>query len=603
MICARRLTFGLAAVAVAVPAAPVLAKAPQPPRATATATGSGGAIATVDPYASKAGLDVLRRGGTAVDAAVAAASVLGVVEPYSSGIGGGGFMVIYDAKTKRTDTIDGRETAPAAFPATAFVDPATGQPYPSSAFRELATSGLAVGVPGTVRTWELALRRYGTRSLRSLMQRSIELADRGFVVDRTLSQQTTENLDRFNDFTSTRAVYTVDGKAPAAGSVLRNPDLARTLKAIAKDGGRALHTGAIARDIVATVRKPPLVPGSTRNARPGVMTLADLQGYKALRRAPVTTTYRGLKVVGMGPPSSGGSTIGEALEILEGFSPLGADPAQARHRYLEASKLAYADRGKYLGDPGKVKVPLTGLLSSPFAAERRALIGEQAATAPVAAGNPWPYEPGGQPAGAVTGRGDAQEGPSTTHLTVRDRRGTVVSYTFTIEQTGGSGIVVPGRGFLLNNELTDFDFATGAPNSPAGGKRPRSSMSPTIVLRGGRPWLALGSPGGSTIITTVLQTLVNRIDLRMPLPMALAAPRLSQRNAATVETEPGFPESADGVALATRGQAFKVSPEIGALAAIEVLADGRVRAAAEPRRRGGGSAMVEPRRARARKGR
>jgi gamma-glutamyltranspeptidase/glutathione hydrolase len=590
----------LAVIAVIVALVPALApgvapaRAPQAPTATPTATGAGGAIATVDPYATQAGLDVLRSGGNAVDAAVAAASVLGVVEPYSSGIGGGGFMVLHWARGNRTETIDGRETAPAAFPANAFIDPATGQPYPASAFRELATSGLAVGVPGTVRTWELALRRFGTRSLTTLMRPSIKLARNGFVVDPTLTQQTKDNLDRFNDFSSTRATYTVDGQAPQPGSVLRNPDLADTLTAIARRGSDALHEGPIARDIVAAVRTPPLVAGSARNARPGHMTTADLAGYEAKWRPPTRSSYRGLEVLGMGPPSSGGSTVGEALNILGGFTPLGADTPQALHRYLEASKLAFADRGAYLGDPDFVRVPLTGLLSAPFAADRRSLITGTALVAPVAAGDPWPYEPASAPT-ARGRRSGGREGRSTTHLTVRDRWGNIVTYTFTIEQTGGSGIVVPGRGFLLNNELTDFDFATGRPNSPAGGKRPRSSMSPTIVLRDGKPWLALGSPGGATIITTVLQILINRIDLGMTLPQAIAAPRASQRNTPATQAEPAFASSPEAAALASiYGHTFSSTPEIGAATGIEVLPDGSTLAAAEPVRRGGGSAMARP---------
>ena len=584
----------LAALALGLAPAAAPARAPQAPPAVPTATGAGGAIATVDPYATEAGLDVLRSGGNAVDAAVAAASVLGVVEPYSSGIGGGGFMVIHWADGNRAETIDGRETAPAAFPENAFIDPSTGRPYGSSAFRELATSGLAVGVPGTVRTWELALDRYGTRALTTLMRPSIKLARKGFVVDPTFTQQTKDNLDRFNDFTSTRETYTVDGAAPAAGSVLRNPDLAETLSRIASRGSDALHEGPIARDVVAAVRNPPLVPGATRNARPGYMTTADLEGYEAKWRAPTRSGYRGLEIIGMGPPSSGGSTVGEALNILDGYTPLGADTPQGLHRYLEASKLVFADRGAYLGDPDFVRVPLTGLLSSPFAADRRALITDHALTAPVAAGDPWPYEPAPAAASRANGSG-GKEGRSTTHLTVRDRWGNVVTYTFTIEQTGGSGIVVPDRGFLLNNELTDFDFATGRPNSPAGGKRPRSSMSPTIVLRDGAPWLALGSPGGSTIITTVLQILVNRIDLGMTLPHAVAAPRASQRNSPATQAEPAFASSPEAAALtSTYGHTFSSTPEIGAATAIEVLPDGSTLAAAEPTRRGGGSAMARP---------
>jgi gamma-glutamyltranspeptidase/glutathione hydrolase len=277
----------------------------------------------------------------------------------------------------------------------------------------------------------------------------------------------------------------------------------------------------------------------------------------------------------MGPPSSGGSTVGEALNILEGFALAGLPREQALHYYLEASALAFADRGLYLGDPDFVSIPLAGLLSDSFAAERRALIGPTTGV---------PYGPGDP---------TDNEGESTTHLTVSDRFGNVVSYTFTIEQTGGSGIVVPGRGFLLNNELTDFDFDPGRANSPAAGKRPRSSMSPTIVLRNGRPLTALGSPGGSTIITTVLQILVNQLDFGMTLPEAIAAPRASQRNTAAVQAEPGFLVSPEAAALAARGHVFAPTAEIGAATGISFLPSGFVQAAAEPIRRGGGSAMVQ----------
>jgi gamma-glutamyltranspeptidase/glutathione hydrolase len=586
------LTGLLAALVASPPVAPAQTPAPA---ATPTAQGTGGAVATVDPYATKIGLDVLRRGGNAIDAAVAAAAALGVVEPFSCGIGGGGFMVIRRADGKVT-TIDGRETAPKAFPENAFIDPATGQPYASSRFTELATSGLSAGVPGTVATWEMALDKFGTKKLDSLIAPSERLARVGFTVDPTFTKQVADNQARFKDFTTTRALYLPGDQPPATGSTFRNPDLANTYRRIGRRGSRALHTGAVARDIVNAVKKPPLIANSTRNARPGYMTLDDLASYKAKRRYPTRTTYRGFEIVGMGPPSSGGSTVGEALNILEGFTPLG-DTLNATHRYLEASKLAFADRGAYLGDPDFVKVPLTGLLAKEFAAQRRLQISDKAMTAPVAAGNPWPYEPASRNTRPSTRQSSAVEGPSTTHLTTADRFGNVVSYTFTIESTGGNGIVVPQRGFLLNNELTDFDFATGRPNSPKGGKRPRSSMSPTIVLKDGEPVLALGSPGGSTIITTVLQVLVNRIDLVRSLPDSIAAPRASQRNTASISAEPGFISSPLGQALTEPPYEHKMADggEIGAVTAIEFLGDGRVLAAAEPTRRGGGSAMAEQR--------
>jgi gamma-glutamyltranspeptidase/glutathione hydrolase len=312
----------------------------------------------------------------------------------------------------------------------------------------------------------------------------------------------------------------------------------------------------------------------------------------------VHTTYRGVDVFGMGPPSSAGSTIGEALNILEGY-PLGSMPREeALHYELEASRLAFADRGTYVADPDFYDVPLAGLISKGFADSRRALITPSAATSPVAPGDPYAFGGGGA-AGAGEASVTSTRAGSTTHITVGDKRGDVVSYTFTNEATGGSGLVVPGYGFLLNNELTDFNYtSTTHPNRVEGGKRPRSSIAPTIVLRDGRPWLGLGSPGGSTIITTVLGLLVDRIDLGSTLPAAIAAPRASERNTPAATAEPAFIASPEGAALQARGHVFTPAPlasgapEIGAATGIEFLDKHGLLAAAEPVRRGGGSALV-----------
>ena len=554
-----------------------------------TATGTGGAVATVDLDASKVGMRVLRGGGTAVDATVATAAALGVTEPYSCGIGGGGFMVVYDAGDGSVSTIDSRETAPAAFRPDSFIDPATGEPIP---FNERVTSGLGVGVPGTIRGWELALDRFGSKPLSKLLQPSIRLAASGFTVDGTYRQQTLDNLDRFRDFTSTRETFLRKGNAPAVGSTFRNPDLAATYSRVADAGSSAFYSGRTGRAIVDTVQNPPVVAGATRNVRPGLMTTADLAGYRSLERAPTVSSYRGFQVYGMGPPSSGGSTVGEALNILEGYPMATLPRDDALHYYLEASRYAFADRGAYLGDPAYVYVPLKGLLSDGFAGERRSLIAQTAAGSPVAPGNPYPYDGG---TGSVEMRAStAVEGPSTTHLTVSDKWGNVVSYTFTIEQTGGSAITVPGHGFILNNELTDFEPVPGLANSPNGGKRPRSSMSPTIVTDGGDPVLALGSPGGSTIITTALQVLVNDLDFGMTLPQAIAAPRASQRNTATTSAESAFLSTPQAALLQSEhGHTFTSIPELGAATGIAFLPGETVQAAAEPVRRGGGSALVE----------
>jgi gamma-glutamyltranspeptidase/glutathione hydrolase len=559
---------------------PATAQVKQP-----TARGTGGAVATVDVLASEAGLEVLRAGGNAVDAAVAAAAVLGVTEPFSCGIGGGGFMVIRRADGLVT-TIDHRETAPAAMHPESFFE--NGVPL---GFNDARYSGLSAGVPGTVRGWADALAMHGTMSLGDVLQPAIGVARNGFEVDQTFHDQVQGNVDFFNDITSTEALYLdPDGTPPDVGTTFRNPDMALAYERIAHLGPKGFYRGAIADAMVEAVQAPPLDDDANHVWRPGVMTMRDVRGYTAPEREPTHVSYRGLDVYGMGPPSSGGSTVGEALNILEGWD-LGAIPReQALHYFLEASKFSFADRNAYLGDADFVDVPLQGLLSQAFADERRALIGETAAAAPVPPGDPWPHNGSGSSASVAS---STAGGETTTHLTVSDRWGNIVAYTYTIESTGGNGIVVPGWGFLLNNELTDFNFdSTTHPNRVEGGKRPRSSMSPTIVLDEGRPVLAVGSPGGSMIITTVLQILLNYLDFGMSLPDAIAAPRASQRNTARVSAESGF-IGTYGSDLGARGHLFTTVAEIGAATGIAFLPGGVVEAAAEPTRRGGGSAMVE----------
>ncbi len=578
------------AITVALAFAPVASAQTQPATGPSTSTGTGGAAATVDRLATSAAMATLTRGGNAVDAAVTAAAVLGVTEPFSCGIGGGGFLLSYDADKQRATTIDHRETAPAAMGPASFMEGGAPLPFPAARY-----SGLSVGVPGTVEGWAQALKRHGTISLARALAPAIRIAREGFVVDATFAAQTRENLDFFDDAPATKALFLdPDGTPRDVGTVFRNPDLARTLAQIAWRGTKAFYRGDIADAIVETVRRPPVSPTANHTWRPGVMDERDLRKYDAERREPTRSGYRGLEILGMGPPSSGGSTVGEALNILEGY-PLGSLPrTEALHRRLEASRLAFADRNAYLADPAYFDVPLAGLLSDGFAATRRALIGDSAATSPVAPGDPYPFD--NERPGRRRGQASAtaERAGSTTHISVTDRAGNVVSYTFTIESTGGSGLVVPGYGFLLNNELTDFNYdSLTHPNRVEAGKRPRSSMSPTIVLRSGRPWLTLGTPGGSTIITTVLQLLNDRIDHGMTLPQAIAAPRTAQRNTATTQAEPAFLQTPEAAALQAKGHRFTSTAEIGAATGIELLEGGGVVAAAEPVRRGGGSAMVE----------
>ncbi|NGO67267.1 gamma-glutamyltransferase [Streptomyces boncukensis] len=588
----------LAAVAALTAAAPARGSGSGPPAGTPAgapakspvATGYGGAVSSVDPDASAAGIETLRRGGNAVDAAVATAAALGVTEPYSAGVGGGGYLVYYDARAHTVRTLDGRETAPRSAGEDLLTE--DGEPIP---FAEAVTSGLGVGTPGTPATWERALRMWGKQPLRQALRPATRLARKGFTVDETFRRQTADNAERFRDFPATAELFLPGGKPPAVGSTLKNPDLARTYRELARKGAGAFYRGKLARDVVRTVRKPPVAPDAGRTVRPGDMTTRDLRTYRTRVQAPSKVTYRGLDVYGMAPSSSGGTTVGEALNILERSDLRGMGEKRYLHRYLEASKLAFADRGRWVGDPARQDVPTKELLSQRFADARACLIDDgRALTAPVAPGDPRHPEDcarGGTPAPTT------YEGPNTTHLTVADKWGNVVAYTLTIEQTGGSGITVPGRGFLLNNELTDFSFTPAAPgvpdpNLPGPGKRPRSSMAPTIVLKDGAPRLALGSPGGATIITTVLQTLTNHLDRGMPLVDAIAAPRASQRNTERTDAEPGLLDSPVRGRLEALGHRFRESGEIGAATAVRRLDDGRWRAAAERERRGGGSAMV-----------
>ncbi|QWZ09202.1 gamma-glutamyltransferase [Nocardioides panacis] len=567
---------------------------------TPTSRGFGGAVTSVDPEASRVGLQVLKNGGNAVDAAVATAAALGVTEPYSSGLGGGGYFVYYDAKTKKVHTIDGRETAPASMPRDAFIDKSTGKPYNFTP--ELVTSGVSVGVPGTPATWAKALREWGTYRLAGALAPAEKLARRGFVVDKTFHQQTLDNQTRFEAYTSTPRLFLPGGTAPRTGSVFRNTALANTYRALGRKGVSWFYRGPIAREIAHNVQSPPKSSTTALPVPAGHLTRRDLAGYRALFRTPTYAKYRGYGVWGMGGSSSGGTTVGEALNIMEQFPLRRLSSTQQLHVYLEASALAFADRAKYLGDPAFVKIPRATLLSDRYAASRACSISlTTAMPKPTTAGDVRKYDPtcGGTSSTGTTARRDT-ENVETTNLTVTDKRGNVVEYTLTIEQTGGSGLLLPGRGFLLNNELTDFSAVYDAadPNRIQPGKRPRSSISPTLVLRDGKPVVALGSPGGSTIITTVLQMITDRIDRQLSLPQTIADPRGSQRNTAAVSAEPEFIEKygaglqALGHPLTPAGDKFTSASEIGAATAVAFKRHGYLVAVSEPRRRGGGSALV-----------
>jgi len=559
-------------------------------------TGTGGAVATVDRDASQVGIDVLRFGGNAADAAIATAAALGVTEPYSAGIGGGGFLVYYDAKRRSVFTIDGRETAPASFTERTFQD-RLGKPL---VFADVVSSGLSVGVPGTPALWDTAARQFGTRPLRDLLRPAEQLAADGFVVDATFAQQTKDNETRFRKFPETARVFLPGGQPPVVGSTFRNPDLAAAYRTLRYRGVDELYRGDMGDALVQAAQTPATAAGVS--VYPGQITSRDLRQYRALTPAPTRSQYDDLDIYGMPVPSSGGIAVGESLNLIESYqgmtgTPLSAvDDVQYLHRFAEATATAFADRNRWVGD--ERRVPTRELLSQDFAGERACSFFDptKAAVRPIPFGEPdGRYSTAGcRPTVALAPAAGEEHG--TTNLTVTDRWGNVAEYTLTIEQTGGSGITVPGYGFLLNNELTDFNFQQADPNVPdpnlpGPGKRPRSSMSPTIVPYHGHPVLAVGSPGGATIITTVTQVLLGHLDRNLSLVDAIAAPRLSSRNG-TTQAEPVIVDGDLGKGLAAIGHQLSSTPEIGAATAIRLLGDGRFEAAAETSRRGGGSAMV-----------
>ncbi len=561
-------------------------------------------MASMDVHASRAGIDVLRRGGNAVDAAVATASALGVTVPFVAGPGGGGFMVIYNARTHTVTTIDGRETCPAACTSTLFVDPTTGKPLDYTAASD---QPLSTGVPGMVATWATAVRDFGRLSMGADLQPAIRVARRGFRVNFDFNQLEQSGLSTLQAYPASRSLLlTPSGDPLPVGTWLRNPDLAHTYELIARRGPAALYDGPIGRAIVQAADHPVLTPGQTIVTTPGILTMNDLRSYRTRSLPPTQVTYRGLKIYGMAPPSSGGSTEGEILNILNGY-PLGSEQrVTALFHYLEASRLAYADRNAYVGDPDYVHVPLAGLLSPAFAATRRCLIANTALTSPVAPGSPFAPFPGCSGTATSTAAAASPEAHHTNNIVTEDKWGDIVAYTNTINFFGGSGQVVPGFGFLLNDELTDFDFAPSSPgaydpNLPAPGKEPRSSMGPIIAVRDGKPRFAIGAAGGSTIITTVVQILINHVDFGMSLPEALAAPRVSQRNSPTSLAEPAFYNSALAQQLTSQyGEQFSLATGPirpldnypGDATALQMLRRGRAQAVAEPVRLGGGSALA-----------
>jgi len=530
-------------------------------------------IAAANPFATKAGFEILRKGGSAVDAAIAAQMVLTLVEPESSGIGGGAFLVIYDPATKQVTTFDGRETAPASATPGMFLD-ANGKPRPH---RDAVPGGLSVGVPGDVAVLELAHERYGRLPWRALFDPAIRLARNGFPVTRKLASELGDfpQMARMPDMK--RYFYKPDGTPVREGDILKNPELAATLTLIANEGARAFYTGGIAQAVVDAVKHAPVNPGG--------MTLADLAGYTAKERPPVCGPYRVYRVCSMGPPSSGGISLLQMLGILEHFPASALQPGTLRglHLFAEASRLAFADRAKYIADPDVIHVPVAGLLDRGYLKERAELIHPDRDMGTAQAGSP-PVEH----ASLDFAPQRTPQIPGTSHLSVVDSKGEVVSMTTTIEAPFGSELMA--KGFLLNNELTDFSFEPtrdGMPvaNAPAPGKRPMSAMSPTIIFSpDGTFKIALGSPGGPIIIDYVAQAAIALLDGGLDPQTAAALPHIANPNGPTIlEADTSVVEFASQ--LAAMGHKIMLSPLQSGLHIIERSKGGYV-GGADPRRDG-----------------
>jgi gamma-glutamyltranspeptidase/glutathione hydrolase len=527
-------------------------------------------VAAANPLAAAAGLRMLRAGGSAVDAAIATQMVLNLVEPQSSGIGGGAFLVIWIPAKKALTTIDARETAPAAARPDRFLGP-DGKPM---RFYDAVVGGRSVGVPGVLRGLETAHRAHGRLPWRTLFEPAIELAERGFAVSPRLHALLKSEPHLPKSPTAKDYFYNPDGSPRAIGSVLVNHALAQTLRAVAAGGADAFYVGPIARDIVAAV---------IGAANPGDLTEADLAAYRAKERPPVCGIYRLWEVCGMGPPSSGGLTLLQVLGILEGFDLASEAPwsIQGLHLLTEAERLAYADRNLYMADSDFVPVPVKGLIDRTYLRSRAARIRYDASMRTA--------QPGTPPDAMARGADDSSELPSTTHISIVDRWGNAVSMTTTIEDGFGARLMV--RGFLLNNQLTDFSFSPEengklVANRVEGGKRPRSSMAPTLVFDRGRHRLAMvvGSPGGSTIINYVAKAIVATLDWGHDMQSAIAFPNIGSRNGPT-EIEAGPSAAAIAASLRMLGHDTRIAEFTSGLQGIMVTRRGLF-GGADPRREG-----------------
>jgi gamma-glutamyltranspeptidase / glutathione hydrolase len=524
-------------------------------------------MVAANPHAVEAGHAMLVAGGSAVDAAIAAQLVLNLVEPQSSGIGGGAFLVLWSAADRRVSSFDGRETAPMAAKPDRFLS-ADGKPL---GFREAVVGGRSVGAPGALRMLELAHRKHGKLPWARLFEPAIALAEGGFPMSPRLNRLLTGERDLGRD-EAARAIFYADGAPKPVGAPIANAAFADTLRLVARDGADALHSGALAADIVATVSRAG-----------GDLSLEDLQNYRAKERPAVCGSYRVYVVCGMGPPSSGGLTVLQILTLLEGvdLAPLEPNSAEAVHLIGEAMALGYADRNLYMADADFVPVP-TGLTDRAYLRDRAALIARNKTFGKAAPGTP------PQRQGLRWGEDASPELPATSHIAIVDADGNALSMTTTIEDAFGSRLMV--RGFLLNNQLTDFSFLPEQDGKPVAnrvepGKRPRSSMAPTIVLQDGAPVLVLGSPGGSAIINYVVKTAIGVLDWNLDVQRAIDLPNFGNRNVGAIELERGTPLVELKPALEALGHRVAVADFTSGLHAIRIFPD-RLEGGADPRREG-----------------
>ncbi len=526
-------------------------------------------VVAAHPMAARAGREILRAGGNAMDAAIATQMVLSVVEPQSSGIGGGGFLLYWDAAEKMLFSYDGRETAPEAATQSRFLqEDGTPMRWPDA-----VGTGFSIGTPGLIAMLEQAHQAHGKMPWEKLLFRAITIAEEGFGVSPRLSSLLTRmGADKFSS--EARELFFDDrGEARPLGYVLRIPVLATTLKAIARNGSDAIHQGAIAQAVVAA---------ATETGGEATLSLEDLDSYRAIAREPICNAYRGYTVCGMGPPSSGALTVAQTLAFLRGFDLGTAPNAQAIHLIIEAEKLAYADRNRYIADPDAIVIP-SGYLDPVYLEERAQLINLNSTMGRAAPGTPPSLQ---EP---PSGRDGTREAPGTTHISIVDESGNAVSTTNTIESAFGSRRMVAG--FLLNNELTDFSFRPKddegrlVANRPGPGKRPRSSMSPTMVFdKGGKLWAVLGSPGGSRIILYVVKALVAMIDWGMDPAQAAALGTFGSRNGpAEIERDAVLDDIARE--LSNIGHEVARPSMTSGLHIIRILPDGFM-GGADPRREG-----------------